>query len=116
MPMPPYKRSHGRIGQSSHGSHNNFGGNGSKSAFGRKLNWGHSKDVKADFKSPRGLTFLTKKGSTRKLRRVLKATTRETRLRQKIIEDELHKRRQTNACINCGEVGHKFSNVPKPKP
>jgi hypothetical protein len=24
MPMPPYKRSHGNIGQSSHGSHNIF--------------------------------------------------------------------------------------------
>jgi hypothetical protein len=33
MLMPPYKRSHASIGQSSHGSHNNFGGNESKGAF-----------------------------------------------------------------------------------
>jgi len=52
MPMPPYKRSHGSIGQSSHGSHNNFGGNGSKGVFASKLNWGQRKDAKADFKSP----------------------------------------------------------------
>jgi hypothetical protein len=52
MPMPPYTRSHGNIGQSSHGSHNNFEGNGSKGAFASKLNWGQPKDVKADFKSP----------------------------------------------------------------
>jgi hypothetical protein len=30
MPMPPYERPHGNIGQSSHVSQNNFGGNGSK--------------------------------------------------------------------------------------
>ena len=36
MPMPPYKRSHGSIGQSSHGSHINFGGNGSKGASAGK--------------------------------------------------------------------------------
>jgi hypothetical protein len=52
MPMPPYKRSHGSIGQSSHGSRNNFGGNGSKGAFASKSNWGQHKDAKADFKSP----------------------------------------------------------------
>ena len=32
MPMPPCKCSHGNIGQSSHASHHNFGGNGSKGA------------------------------------------------------------------------------------
>jgi hypothetical protein len=52
MPMPPYTCSHGNIGQSSHDGHNNFGGNGSKGASASKLNWGHPKDVKADFKSP----------------------------------------------------------------
>ena len=34
----------------------------------------------------------------------------------KLTEDEYNKRRRTNACINCGEVGHKFSDCPKPKP
>jgi hypothetical protein len=52
MPMPPYKRSHGNIGQNNHGSRNNFRGNGSKGASAGKLNWGHPKDMKADFKSP----------------------------------------------------------------
>ena len=52
MPMPSYKRSHGNIGQSNHGSHNCFGGNGSKGDSAIKLNWGHPKDAKADFKSP----------------------------------------------------------------
>jgi hypothetical protein len=34
----------------------------------------------------------------------------------KLTDDEYNKRRRTNACINCGEVGHKFSDCPKPKP
>ena len=50
MPMPPYTRSHDNIGQSCHGSHNNFGGNGSIGASASKLNWGQPKDVKADRK------------------------------------------------------------------
>ena len=50
MPMPSYTRPHGSIGQSNHDSHNNFRGNGSKGAFDSKLNWGHLKDAKADFK------------------------------------------------------------------
>ena len=61
MPMRPYTRSHGSIGQRSHDSHNNFGGNGSKSASAIELNWGHPKDAKADFKSLRSRTFMTKK-------------------------------------------------------
>ena len=52
MPMPSYKRPHGNIGQSCFGSHNSFGGNGSKCAFGCKLNWGHLKDAKAYLKIP----------------------------------------------------------------
>jgi hypothetical protein len=52
MPMPSYKRPHDSIGQSIHGSHINFGGNGSKDVIGSKFNRGHLKDAKADFKSP----------------------------------------------------------------
>ena len=33
----------------------------------------------------------------------------------KLTNDEFNKRRRTNACINCGEVGNKFSNCSKPK-
>ena len=49
MPIHPYTRSHDNIGQSSHGSRNNFGGNGSKGASTSKSNWGQHKDAKADF-------------------------------------------------------------------
>jgi len=52
MPMPPYTRSRGNIGQSSHDSHNNFGGNGNKGASVNKSNWGQHNDAKSDFKGP----------------------------------------------------------------
>jgi hypothetical protein len=34
----------------------------------------------------------------------------------RLIIDELNKRCRTNACMDCGEVGHKLSECPKPKP
>jgi len=60
MPMPPYTRSHGSIGQSTYGSHNNFGGSGSKSASAGKLSWGHPKDAKVDLKALLSRTFVAK--------------------------------------------------------
>jgi hypothetical protein len=36
--------------------------------------------------------------------------------KDKLTADEYNKRRRTKACINCGEVGHAFSDYPKPKP
>ena len=39
-----------------------------------------------------------------------------TTAKSKLAEEEYNKRRKTNACVNCGEVGHKFSECTKPKP
>ena len=36
--------------------------------------------------------------------------------KDKLTADEEYRRRRTNACINCGEVGHKSSDSPKPRP
>ena len=33
-----------------------------------------------------------------------------------LTENEFNKRRRTNACIHCGEVGQKYSNCLKPEP
>jgi hypothetical protein len=35
--------------------------------------------------------------------------------KSKLTEEEFNKRRRTFACINCGEVGHKFADCTKPK-
>ena len=116
MPMPPYTRSHGSIGQSNHDIHNSFGGNGSKSAYASKLNWGHPKDAKVYFKTPSKSFNSAKKVKYEKATSCPKSYDSWNKANAKIIEDEFNKRRRTNACINCGEVGHKFSNCPKPKP
>jgi hypothetical protein len=116
MPMPPYIRSHGRIGHISHGSHNSFGGNGSEGTSASKLNWGQPKDVKADFKSPLNLYNSDKKMKHEKAASGSKSYDSWNKARSKLTDDEFNKRRRTNACINCGEVGHKFSNCPKPNP
>ena len=50
MRMPSYKRPFVSIGQSNHGSHIRFGGNGSKSASGNKSTRGHLKDTKQTLK------------------------------------------------------------------
>ena len=116
MPMPSYKCPHGSIGQSSHGSHNSFGGNGSKGAFGSKLTWGHLKDAKADFKSPLKSYNSDKKVKHEKTTSCSKSYDSWNNAKAKLVEDEINKRRRNNACISCGEVGHKFSNCPKSKP
>ena len=36
--------------------------------------------------------------------------------KSKLIDEEFNKRRRTFACINCGEIGHKLGECPKPKP
>ena len=72
MPMPPYTRSHGNIGQSSHVSHNDFVGSGSKGASASKFNWGHPKDVNANFKSPLKSYNSNKKHKVRESRIMLK--------------------------------------------
>ena len=38
------------------------------------------------------------------------------KVKDKLIADECNKRRQTNACTNCGEVGHTFYDCSNPKP
>jgi hypothetical protein len=59
--MPSYKRPHGRIGKSDHGSYMSFGGNGSKGASSNKKTWRHLKMQKQTLKTLRSRTFLIKK-------------------------------------------------------
>jgi len=114
MPMPSYTRPHGSIGQSNHGNHKSFGGNGSKCAFGSKLTWGHLKDTKQTLKVLWSRTILIKKHE--KATSGSKSYHSWNKAKAKLTKDEFNKRRRTNACINCGEVGHKYSNCLKPKP
>jgi hypothetical protein len=116
MPMPSYKRPHGSIGQSGHGSHNSFGGNGSRGASRSKLTWGHFKDAMPNFKSPLNSCNSDKKVKREKATSGSKSNNSWNKAKAKLTKDEFNKRRRTNACINCGEFTHKFSKCPKLKP
>ena len=60
MPMPSYKRPHGIIGQSSHGSHGSFGGNENKGASNSKGARDMLRMQKQALKFLLSLIFLTK--------------------------------------------------------
>ena len=36
--------------------------------------------------------------------------------KKRLTTDEINRRHNTGACVNCGEVGHLFKDCPKPKP
>jgi ribosomal protein L14E/L6E/L27E len=93
MPMPSYKRHIGIIGQSSHGNHNAFGGNGSKGASDHKLNWGHLKDAKASFKSPLKSYNFDKKVKHEKATSGSKSYDSWNKAKAELTEDEFNKRR-----------------------
>ncbi len=104
MPMSSYKRPHGNIDQSGHGSHNSFGGNVSKGATGNKLNWWHLKDAKADFKSPLKSYNSDKKVKREKATSGSKSYDSWNKAKVKLCEGDFNKRRRTNACINCASL------------
>jgi len=91
--MPSYKRPHDNIGQSSHGNHNNFGGNGIKGVSGRKLNLRHLKDAKACFKSPLKSYNSNKKLKHEKSTSGSKSYDSWNKANAKLIEDEFNKHR-----------------------
>jgi len=70
-----------------------------------------SKDGAANSKG-----FTKSVGSKRKVSFTEKPFESLNKAKSKLTEEEYNKRRKTIACINCGEVGRKFSECPKPKP
>ena len=77
--------------------------------------WGHSKSAKADFKeSSKSVTF--NKHSKRERTDTNKNYDSWNKAKKRLKPDEINRRRNTGACMNCGEVGHVFKDCPKPKP
>ena len=72
--------------------------------------------MKSDFKSLSKPYNFDKKVKYEKSGSGSKSYDSWSKAKAKLTEDEFNKRRRTNACIHCGEVNHKFSNCPKPKP
>ncbi len=115
--QPNFKRPQlSNFGHNNSGRHGNFGRSGHKGASITKGPWaGKSKDAKADFKGPSKSTSFNrnmkweKGGSEKNYDSWNKA-------KKPLTVNEYTRRRSNDACINCGEVGHKFSDCPKPKP
>jgi hypothetical protein len=116
MPTPSFKHQYGSNNQNNRGSFGNFGGNGSKGASSSKGYWGHLKDAKTGFKGSAKSPTSGKQVKRERSTSDLKDYDSWNRAKAKLTADEYNKRRRINACINCGEVGHKFSACPKPKP
>jgi len=117
MPMLSYKRPQGIIGHNSHGSYGSFTNHGSKDASDIKVSWGHPKDAKAYFLSPSKSHISDKKAkfNTYGFKSESKNYDSWSKAKDKLNADEYNKCRRTNACIKCGEVGHIFSDCPKPE-
>ncbi len=113
--QPNFKRpQQSNFGQNTFGSHGNSGSSGQKDASSSKGPWGQSKDAKADLKVP------SKSTPFKKMNREQSGSVRnydsKNLAKKRLSADEFNRRRKTNACINCGEVGHRFKDCPKPKP
>ncbi len=116
MTQPNFKRPQlSNFGQKHFGNHGSFGGSDHKGASGSKGPWGQSKDDKADFKGPSKSTSFNK-NMKRERSDSEKNYDSWNKAKKRLTTNEYNRLRKTNACINCGEVGHKFNDCPKPKP
>ena len=103
------------LGQNNSGSHGNFGVSGSKGIPKTMGSWERPKDAKADFKgSSKSTTF--DKHSKRKRSTNNKNYDSWNKAKKRLSTNEIQRRRNTSACMNCGEVGHVFNECPKPNP
>jgi hypothetical protein len=77
---------------------------------------GHFKNAKADFKeSSKSVTF--NKHSKRERDDNGKNYESWNKAKKRLtLDDEINRRRNISAYMNCGEVGHVFKDCPKPKP
>jgi hypothetical protein len=103
------------FGQNTFGSHGNFGASSSKGICSTMKSWGYSKSAKANFKEfSRTVTF--NKHTKRERSDNNKNYESWNKAKKRLTTDEINRRRNTGACMNCGEVGHVFKDCLKPKP
>ncbi len=104
MPVPMSKRPQTTgFGQNTFGSHGSFGASTSKGVFDTMKAGGHFKNAKADFKeSAKSITF--NKQSKRERNGNGKNYDSWNKTKKRLTIDEFNHRRNTCACMNCGEV------------
>ena len=116
MPMTSYKRPRGSIGHNGHVSYGNFGKMLANVLLVARLLGGIKKMLK-QILNPSKSHVSDKKAKCNSF--VFKSEYINydswNKAKDKLTADEYNKRRRTNACINCGEVGYKFSDCPKLK-
>ena len=115
MQQPTSKRHHPIVFKhQASGSHGSFGASGSKDTFNTMRVWGQPKDTKAYFKgASKSTTFVKRLKRESSNSRNYDSWNKDKR---RLTTDEINKRRNTGACMNCGEVGHMFDDCSKPKP
>ena len=116
MPPPMSKRLQpADFGQTTFGSHGIFGSSISKGVSNTMKSWGPPKNAKANFKeSSRSVNFNKHTKRERSDNSKNYESCKDTKKR--LTTDEINRRRNTCAFMNCGEVGHVFKDCPKPKP
>ena len=103
------------FGQNTFGSHGSFGASNNKGVSNTMKSWAHPMKAKADFKgSSKSATF--DKHFKRERSDNNKNYDSWNKAKKRLTTDEINRRRNTSACLNCGEIGHLFKDRPKPKP
>jgi hypothetical protein len=116
MPVPMSKRLQpANFGQNVFGSHGSFGAGSSRGVSNTSKHGVHFKSAKAAFKEPSKSTAFSKH-LKRERSDDNKSYDSWNKAKKRLTSDEFNRRRNTNACINCNEVGHVFKDCPKPKP
>ena len=82
------------------GSHGNFGASGSKDTSNTLRLWGHPKDAKADFKGSYKSTTFGK--NLKRERSNIKKYDSWNKAKKRLTTDEINRRRNISACMNCG--------------
>ena len=110
MTQPNSKRHQPIVfGQNNAGSHGSFEPSSSKGVLNTMRSRGRPKDAKADFKgSSKSTTF--DKHYKRECSANSKNYNSWNKAKKLLSTDEINRRRNTGACMHCGEVGHVFND------
>ena len=105
------------FGQNNFGSHDsNYGASSSKCFPSNVRSWGRPKDAKSDFKGSSKSTTFDKHSTKRERSANNKNYYSWNKAKKRLSTDEINRRGNISACMNCGEVGHVFNDCSKPKP
>ena len=99
--------------QDNSSSHGIFGASDIKGIPNTMESWWHPKNAKSVAKGSSKSNIFDKHF---KRKRNNKNYDSWNKAKKRLSTDEINKRRNTSACMNCGEVGHVFNDCPKPKP